>query len=71
MVGKNPHYGGVWLMSGTWKVHMNIIHHIKPHGLHREVYSMIPEKRNEFINGDFEVWDSCFVKIIYHYNRWI
>ena len=37
----NHHCSGVELMSGTWKVHMSLIQHIYPYGLHREWYQVI------------------------------
>ncbi len=55
----NRHDGGVELMSGTWKVHCSIIHHIYPYGLHRVLYRL---KDND-LNNIFE--DDCWIKVVY------
>jgi len=62
---------GVYIMSGTWKYRTSLVSLTQPIGLHRTFYQMIPEKKEEFFNTeDDAVFDSCFRKIVYHYNRW-
>lgn len=51
---------GVEVMSGTWKVHENIVSLIKPEGLHRILYEGEWDENSE---------DISFKKIKYRYNR--
>ena len=61
---------GVWLMSGEYKYHISLISLTKPEGLHRTVYRLLPDKMEDFLNvNNDEVWESCFEKVIYRYNR--
>lgn len=52
----NLHDGGVELMSGTWKVHMSLIHSIYPYGLHREFYRFNGVSVEDFFD-DEDCWE--------------
>ena len=57
-------------MKGSYWYHISLTSLTKPEGLHRTFYQLLPSKKDEFLNtNDDEVWNSCFKKIIYRYNR--
>lgn len=60
---------GMDVMSGTWKVHTSIIQLIYPQGLHRTVYRLLPDKMEEFLSEDDELFESCFEKVVYRKRR--
>lgn len=49
---------GIWLMSGTWKVHESLHQRIYPYGLHREFYQVIDIEGDIFSSDNVE-----FIKI--------
>ena len=59
MSNEKWHSGGSWLMSGSWKVHMGLVHSVYPYGLHREFYEVIDNDVEDIFSDE----NTRFVKI--------